>query len=70
VSRAVEQYYPCLKNWDTGEISNRVGPAMSWEAAVQYLKQNHSGAWQRAHASPRPVSNPLFADTASTGEAD
>lgn len=56
-----EQYYPCMMNDDTGQISRRVGPAMTHEAAVQYLKQHYSGAWQRARAAPQPVSHPFFA---------
>lgn len=54
------QFYPCLKNWDTGDISIRVGPAMSHEDAVQYLKQHYAGAWQHANACPQPVSHPFF----------
>lgn len=55
-----EQFYPCIKDWDTGQISRRVGPAMSHAEAVQYLKQHHSGAWQQATAAPQPVSDPMF----------
>ena len=56
-----EQFYPCLMDWDAGQISRRVGAAMSHEEAVQYLKQHHSGAWQQATAAPQPVSSPMFA---------
>lgn len=52
-------YYPCLKDWDTGEISKRVGPAMTWEDAVQHLKQHYPGAWQNATASPQRVAPPV-----------
>ena len=66
LTMTAEQYYPCIKDWGTGEISKRVGPAMSWEIAVQYLKQHHSGAWQQAHASPQPVSREYFTGEDST----
>lgn len=56
-----EQYYPCLMNDDTGELSRRVGPAMSHGDAVLFLKQNHSGAWQNARATTQPVSHAFFA---------
>lgn len=56
-----EQFYPCLMNDDTGKISRRVGPAMSFAAAVDYLKQNHPGAWQRQRATAQPVTHEMFA---------
>jgi len=55
-----ELYYPCLKDWDKGTISRRVGPAMSHAEAVLYLKKHHSGAWQNATAAPQPVSHEYF----------
>ena len=57
-----EQFYPCIMDWDANRISKRVGPAMSHEDAVAYLKQHHSGAWERALAQPQPVSHEFFAD--------
>lgn len=59
-----EQYYPCLMNDDTGELSRRVGPAMSHGDAVSFLKQNYSGAWQNARAASQPVSHAFFASKA------
>lgn len=53
----VDLYYPCIKDWETGEISKRVGQAMRWEDAVAFLKQNYSGAWQQATACPQRVNN-------------
>lgn len=50
-------YYPCLKDWGTGEISSRVGEAMTWQDAVAFLKQNYPGAWQQATACPQRVNN-------------
>jgi hypothetical protein len=55
-----QQYYPCLMDWDTGQISRRVGPAMSYEGAVHYLKQHHCGPWERAFARPQLVSHEFF----------
>jgi hypothetical protein len=65
-----EKYYPCLMDNDTGHISRRVAPAMSFEEAVQYLKQHHSGAWQHARASAHPVSHPFFAPDGSTRKSE
>lgn len=56
-----EQYYPCIKDWTTGEISKRVGPAMSFNDAIQHLKQHYSGAWQQATACPQITSHSFFA---------
>ena len=67
---SIEQYYPCLMNDDTGQISRRVGPAMCHEAAVQYLKQHHSGAWGRARAAPQPVSSQLFSLEVSSPKSE
>ena len=67
---SVEQYYPCIKDWDTGNISKRVGPAMPFREAVDYLKQHHSGAWQNANAGVQPVSHPFFAEGAAKPKAD
>lgn len=58
---AQDMYYPCVKNWDTGEVTRKVGEAMTHSAAVDYLKQHHSGAWARANACPQPTSHPAFA---------
>lgn len=63
---ADELYYPCLKDWESGQICRRVGPAMSFEAAVQYLKQHHGGAWQQGYASPQLTTGPIFTVDAST----
>lgn len=59
---STEQYFPCIKDWDTGEISKRVGPAMPFQQAVDHLKQHHSGAWQRANCCPQPVDHEFFKD--------
>jgi hypothetical protein len=67
---ALEQYYPCLMNDDTGELSRRVGPAMSHGDAVLYLKQNHPGAWQQARATPQPASHAFFASQAPRQDND
>jgi hypothetical protein len=56
-----EQYYPCIMDWEKNQISQQLGPAMSHEEAVIYLKQHHSGAWERATAKPQPVSHEFFA---------
>lgn len=46
-----DKYYPCIMDWDTGQISKRVGPAMSFQEAVDFLKQNFSGSWSSANAA-------------------
>lgn len=56
-----EQFYPCLMDNRTGEISIRLAPPMSREEAILYLKQHYSGAWERARACAQPVSHPMFA---------
>lgn len=54
-----EQYYPCIKDLDDGDLK-RVGPAMSFQDAVLYLKQHYTGAWHRGTACAEPISNPVF----------
>lgn len=63
-SRPVELYFPCLKDHKTGELTIKVGEAMSFPDAVAYLKQHHSGAWSSVNASPQPVGAPALADKA------
>lgn len=46
-----EKYYPCIRDWDTGEISKRVGPAMAFQEAVDFLKSKYSAAWSSANAA-------------------
>lgn len=65
---STEKYYPCLIDDDTGEFSNRVGPAMSWPQAVDFLKQNYSGAWQNSRAAAKPVSHPCFTGQDTDGQ--
>jgi len=65
-----ERYYPCLMDDDTGHISRRVGPAMSFAEVVLYLKQHHSGAWQNARAGGQPVTSPFFAQDEATPKAE
>lgn len=55
-----ELYYPCTMDWDKNQLSNRVGPAMSHQEAVAYLKQHYSGAWEKALAAVQPVSHEFF----------
>jgi hypothetical protein len=58
---SIEQYYPCVMDDDTGKISVRVGPAMSFQSALDLLKQSYSGAWQNQRACAQPVSHEYFA---------
>lgn len=58
-----ELYYPCLKNWDTDKISERVGEAMTFPDAVLYLKKHYSGAWSAATACPQPVDHEYFKES-------
>ena len=46
-----DKYYPCIKDWDTGQISEPVRPAMSFQEAVDFLKHKYSGAWSSANAA-------------------
>lgn len=50
-------YYPCIKDGDTGEITRVVGPAMTWDAAVEFLKKNYSVSWQYSNACPQKVTD-------------
>lgn len=55
-----EQYYPCLMDDDTGQISRRVGPAMPFQDAILYLKQHYSGAWSSNRAAAQLISHEFF----------
>jgi hypothetical protein len=58
---SADLYYPCLVDDATGQLSRRVGPAMSHREAIDFIKQHYSGAWQHGRAAAQPVSHQYFA---------
>lgn len=53
-------YFPCIMNDLTGQISMKVGPAMSKDDATEFLRERFSEAWIDCEAIPQPVNHHYF----------
>ena len=49
------KFYPCIFDQKTNHIDKAVGPAMSHEEAIRFLKNNYRFEYRNCDAIPQPV---------------